>query len=100
MMLGRGYNIQGGYIFKNRFSIDARYTQLDADVNSFLNNPTFYNRPKYYTIGLSKFMSRNYGFKIQASLTYVTLGAGSVDIVGNPISNNEYITNIMTTFTF
>ncbi len=100
MMLGKGYNIQGGYIFKNRFSLDARYTQLDADVNSFLNNPTFYNRPKYYTIGLSKYLSRNYGFKIQASVTYVTLGAGSVDIIGNSISNNEFITNIMATFTF
>ncbi len=100
MMLGKGYNIQAGYIFKSKFSIDARYTQLDADVNSYLNNPKFYNRPKYYTIGLSKYLSRNYGFKIQGSLTYVKLGAGSVDIADNPISNNEFITNIMTTFTF
>lgn len=100
MMLGKGYNIQGGYIFKNRFSVDARYTQLDADVNSFLNNPTFYNRPKYYTLGLSKYLSRGYGFKIQASITYVELGAGSLDVIGKPITNNEWITNIITTFTF
>ncbi len=100
MMLGKGYNIQGGYIFKNRFSVDARYTYLDANTNSFLNNPTFYNRPKYYTLGLSKYLSRGYGFKIQASVTYVELGAGSLDVVGKPITNNEWITNIITTFTF
>jgi hypothetical protein len=100
MMLGKVYNIQAGYLFKNRISIDARYTYLKADVHSFLNNPTFYNRPKYYTLGLSKYLMRNYGFKIQGSLTYVELAPGSTDINSAPINNYELITNIMTTFTF
>jgi hypothetical protein len=100
MMLGKVYNIQAGYLFKNRISIDARYTYLKADEHSFLNNPTFYNRPKYYTIGLSKYLMRNYGFKIQGSLTYVELAPGSTDINSAPINNYELITNIMTTFTF
>ena len=43
MMLGTAYNIQLGYLFKNGFSVDGRYTQLEADDNSFLNNGTFYN---------------------------------------------------------
>jgi hypothetical protein len=100
MMLGSGYNIQAGYYFKNRISIDARYTNLRADLNSFLNNPTYYNRPNYYTFGLSKYLSRGYGFKIQASATYVELSAGSLDIFGAPLINNEWIGNIITTLSF
>ena len=56
MMLGSAYNIQMGYLFKNGFSIDSRYTHLIADENSFLNNETFYNRPNYYTLGVSKLL--------------------------------------------
>ena len=41
MMLGEGYNIQAGYVYKKKYSIDARYTHLEADQNSFLNNGTF-----------------------------------------------------------
>ena len=100
MMLGSGYNIQAGYYFKSRISIDARYTNLRADLNSFLNNPTYYNRPNYYTFGLSKYLSRGYGFKIQASATYVELAAGSLDIFGAPLINNEWIGNIITTLSF
>jgi hypothetical protein len=100
MMLGTGYNIQGGYVFKNRISLDARYTYLDADVSSFLNNPTFYNRPKYYTLGLSHYLTRGYGFKIQASVTYVKVGPGSLDAIGKPVTNNEWITNIIATISF
>ncbi|TAE90206.1 MAG: porin [Bacteroidetes bacterium] len=100
MMLGRGVNIQGGYLFRNKFSVDARYTSLNADASSFLNNPTVYNRPKYYTLGVSKYLSRGYGFKIQASITYVELGQGSLDINRLPITGNEWITNIITTFSF
>ena len=47
MILGSGFNIQAGYIFKNLFSIDARYTTLMPDDFSFLNNSSYYNRNKY-----------------------------------------------------
>lgn len=100
MMLGSGLNIQAGYFFKNRFSIDARYTTLRADVNSFLNNGTYYNRPNYYTFGIGKYLSRGYGFKIQASVTYVELSSGSFDILGKPLNNNEWIGNMIITLSF
>ena len=70
MMLGEAYNFQLGYLFKNNFSLDARYTHLKADNNSFMNNATFYNRPNYY-VGLTKLAGRNYGFKVQGSLTFI-----------------------------
>ncbi len=74
MMLGEAYNIQAGYLFKNGFSIDARYTHINSDTNSFLNNGAFFNRPNFYTLGVSKYLSRSYGAKIQASYTYVEAG--------------------------
>ena len=100
MMLGTGYNIQMGYVFKNRISVDARYTHLEADTHSFLNNGTFYNRPDYYTVGLSKYMGRGYGFKIQGSLTYVVAKPGSNDFSGVPITGNQWIMDVITSISF
>lgn len=100
MMLGVGYNIQAGYVFKNRISVDARYCHLDADEYSFMNNGTFYNRPNNYTIGVSKYLSRDYGFKIQASLTYVEAAPGSNDVEGVPMEGDEWIARVITTFAF
>jgi hypothetical protein len=97
MMLGEGFNLQMGYLFKSGFSVDARYTHLDADEHSFLNNPTFYSRPNYYTLGVSKYLARNYGAKIQADITYVD-GDNINDNNGNPIEGNEWIARIMLTF--
>ncbi|UOB16476.1 OprO/OprP family phosphate-selective porin [Abyssalbus ytuae] len=99
MMLGEGYNLQLGYLFKSGYSVDARYTHLKADTNSFLNNDTFYSRPNYYTIGLSKYLARNYGAKIQTSFTYVD-GDSINDNGGNPIDGNEWIARLMLTFSF
>ena len=98
MMLGTAYNIQLGYLFKNGFSVDGRYTHLEADDNSFLNNGTFYNRPEYYTIGFGKYLARNYGAKIQASYTYVKANPGINDLSGNPIAGDEWIARLMVTF--
>ena len=67
MMLGSGLNLQAGYIFKSLFSIDCRFTSLRPDELSFLNNSLFYNRNKYYEIGVSKYFTKNYTFKVQAS---------------------------------
>jgi hypothetical protein len=97
MMLGEGFNLQMGYLFKNGFSVDARYTHLNADEHSFLNNPTFYSRPNYYTVGVSQYLARNYGAKIQADITYVD-GDNINDNNSNPIEGNEWIARIMLTF--
>lgn len=100
MMLGEAYNFQTGYIFKNGFSVDGRYTHLKADTHSFLRNATFYNRPNYYTLGVSKYVGRNYGAKIQASFTYVDGSDGINDNAGNPIDSNEWIGRLMLTLSF
>lgn len=100
MMLGKAFNIQAGYIFKNLWSIDGRYTYIDADKHSFLNNGTFYNRPEYYTVGVSKYFARNYGIKVQGSFTYVEADQGSNGLDGNPIIGDEWIARILTSLAF
>lgn len=100
MMLGEAWNIQMGYMFKNGISVDGRYTYINSDVHSFLNNGTFYNRPYYYTLGVSKYLSRNYGAKIQADLTYVKNNGGINNNAGLPVSGNELLGRTMVTFTF
>jgi len=103
MMLGSAYNFQLGYLFKNNFSIDGRYTHLSADENSFMNNATFYNRPNYYTLGLTKLSGRNYGFKIQASLTYVDGSLGinhDNDLATDVVYNDELLFRLITTISF
>ena len=110
MMLGQGYNIQLGYVFVNRTSIDLRYSRLSADDFSFLNNNTFYNRPNHYTVGVSKYLSKRYGFKIQGSVTFVELGAGANANVASGdelepydkplVAGHEIMYRFMTTFSF
>ena len=100
MMLGEAWNVQMGYLFKNGISVDGRYTYISSDVHSFLNNGTFYNRPYYYTLGVSKYLGRNYGAKIQADLTYVKNNGGINNNAGLPVTGNEVIGRTMVTFTF
>ena len=100
MMLGEAYNIQMGYLFKSGITIDSRYTHLKADENSFLNNATFYNRPNYYTLGVGKLLGRNYGAKIQGSVTFVDGSLGTNDPGSNPISSDEILFRLITTISF
>ena len=110
LMLGSAFNLQAGYIFKNLYSADVRFTHLESDEFSFLNNGIFYNRPNYYTFGLSKYFTRNYGFKIQASITYVEVSEGSIysrqtGIPSEPYRNielmgNEIIIRLITSINF
>jgi hypothetical protein len=103
MMLGEAYNIQMGYLFKSGITIDSRYTRLKADKNSFLNNATFYNRPNYYTLGIGKLLGRNYGAKIQGSITFVdgSLGVNhDNDTVTAPVFKDELLFRLITTISF
>ena len=98
LMLGTGFNIQAGYLFTNGFSIDARYTKLQADANSFLNNATFYNRPEFYSLCASRYLGRNYGAKVQASVSWNKANAGSLTVNGKPLTGNELTAALMFTF--
>ena len=103
MMLGEAYNIQMGYLFKSGITIDSRYTHFKADDNSFLNNATFYNRPNYYTLGIGKLLGRNYGAKIQGSITLVdgSLGVNhDNDTATDVVFKDELLFRLITTISF
>ena len=103
MMIGEAYNIQMGYLFKSGITIDSRYTHLKADDNSFLNNATFYNRPNYYTLGIGKLLGRNYGAKIQGSITLVdgSLGVNhDNDTATDVVFKDELLFRLITTISF
>ena len=101
LMLGEAYNIQAGYLFKNGISVDARYTHINADTFSFLNNATFFNRPDYYTIGLTKYLTRGYGAKIQTAYTWINAGPGGInDNNGNVLPGNERLLSLILTLAF
>ncbi|MFB1023416.1 MAG: porin, partial [Vicingaceae bacterium] len=68
--------------------------------HSFLNNGTFYNRPEYYTIGVSKYFDRSYGIKVQGSFTYVDADGGINDLNSDPIGGDEWIARIITSLSF
>ena len=100
MMVGEGYNIQGGYVFKNNISIDGRFAHLKPEANSFLNNPTFNNRSHYYTLGITKYLARNYGAKIQLDCTYINAKPGSNNVNELPVNGDEILTRLITTISF
>lgn len=100
MMLGRGVNLQAGYITRSGVSIDGRYTSLQPAEYSFLNNGTFYNRPIYLTASLGKYFERNYSYSIRAALTMVELAPGANDSNGNSIEGREMLFRLITTYAF
>ena len=100
MILGDAYNIQGGFVVKNNISIDGRFSHIKPEANSFLNNATFFNRSHFYTLGITKFLSRSYGAKIQMDCTYINAKSGSNGLNGSPLNGNEIIGRVMTTITF
>jgi len=97
LILGTGINIQAGYLFQNGFSLDGRYSKLTPDTYSFLSNGTFNNRSEFYTLCVSKYLGRNYGAKLQASMSYVKVADGSFTLLGDALTGNEVQGSIMLT---
>ncbi len=70
MMIGSGFNIQGGYMFRSLWSIDGRYTHLMPDQYSYMNNDLYFNRNNIYDIGVTKYLTKSYAAKIQATVSF------------------------------
>ena len=102
MMLGSGFNIQMGYLLKSLYSLDARFSNLQSDKYSFMNNSAFYNRNQYYTIGFSKYFMKAYTYKIQASYTYVNdaMIRDLTSIENTAYQGNENILRLMVQIAF
>lgn len=77
MILGAGYNIEASYLFPKLYLVGLRYTHLDPDDNSYLNNTLYNNRHNFYEISAAKYLTRSHAIKVQASFIYTDAGKGS-----------------------
>lgn len=97
IITGSGVNVQAGYMFRKGISVDGRYAVMMPEQYSFLRNATFNLRSRYYTLCLTKYFGRNYGSKVQASLTATELLPGAISTDRTPVKGLEFIGNIMFT---
>lgn len=100
MMLGSGYNIQAGYMFPCRFSIDARYTHFDPDKSSFMHNELYFNRNNFYELGVAQYLTKSYAVKVQASVTYIDAEPGSKNINSEVMRGDELLLQAMVQISF
>jgi hypothetical protein len=98
MMTGSGFNVQAGYVFPSNWSLDIRATQLNPADYSFLRNGAFYDRPNYYTLGITHYASRWYGLKHQLSATWNSVGPDARDGSNSFLTAPEWTLRWCTTF--
>lgn len=68
MILGSGYNIQGSYMFRSLWNVGLRYTHIEPDKFSYLNNKSTYDRNDWYACSVTRWLTNSYAAKIQ--MTY------------------------------
>lgn len=98
MMNGSGFNLQAGYVLPSNWSVDVRATQLNPADFSFLRNGAFYDRPQYYTVGLTHYASRWYGLKHQLSATWNAVGPDARNHENSFLTAPEWTIRWCTTF--
>ena len=98
MMTGSGFNVQAGYVLPSNWSVDVRATQLNPADFSFLRNGAFYDRPQYYTIGLTHYASRWSGLKHQLSATWNSVGPDARNHENSFLTAPEWTVRWCTTF--
>lgn len=64
VQVGKGLNIQSGYLFKSNIEVSGRYTNIKMDENIFGNNSE-----TEYTLGVSKFVA-GHKLKVQSDISY------------------------------
>ncbi|MEM9328085.1 MAG: porin, partial [Bacteroidota bacterium] len=100
LMMGESINAQLGYTLKNSLSFDARYTWINPDEFSFLNNDTFFNRNEYYGAGVTQYFFNNTA-KIQADVQWNTTADTATGVEGIPtMGRNEVVYRILTQIQF
>jgi hypothetical protein len=100
MMLGAGFNIDASYLFPKLYSLGLRYTHLMPDDVSYMNNTLYFNRNSFYEISIARFLSRSHAVKLQASFVYIDAGKDSRTILGNLLSANEMLLQVMMQISF
>lgn len=101
MMLGEGFNIQAGYMLRSFWSFDLRYTRLNPDEYSYLNNNLYFNRRNFYDVSVSKYLTRNYAAKIQLTIGLArSNGENRTPDSAYTYDGNEWLGNLLFQFKF
>lgn len=75
VQVGKGLNIQTGYLFKNNIEISGRYTHIELDQNITGKNPE-----SQYTLGLSKYIV-GHKLKVQTDLSHLEVKNGNNELM-------------------
>jgi len=67
VQVGKGLNLQTGYLFKNNWEISGRYSHIKLD-----KNITGKNRENQYTLGVSKYIV-GHSLKVQSDISYLDI---------------------------
>lgn len=88
MNIGKGFNIQAGYLFKSNFSFAMRYSTLQSEFNS----SKFDDYNKSYTLVFTKYLSGN-NLKIQTEIGFDELKS----VLKTSTQKGNYYSQIMVT---
>lgn len=75
VQVGKAYNLQAGYLFKNNYEIASRYTHIDLD-----KTITGKNLEKQVTLGVSKYIV-GHKLKIQTDVSYLGVQGGTDELM-------------------
>jgi hypothetical protein len=71
VQIGKGLNLQTGYLFKNNIEISGRYTHIELDKTITGKNPE-----SQYTLGLSKYIV-GHKLKVQTDISHLEVTNGN-----------------------
>ena len=75
VQVGRGLNLQTGYLLTNNWEISGRYTAIELDKNITGKNPE-----NQYTLGLSKYLVEH-KLKIQTDISYLEVANNANELM-------------------
>lgn len=75
VQVGRGLNIQSGYLFKSNWEIAGRYTNVDLDEE--ITNSKARNQ---YTLGVSKYIA-GHKLKVQSDISYLNIASSTDELM-------------------
>lgn len=73
--VGKAFNLQTGYLFKNNYEIAARYTQLELNKSITGDNPE-----NQVTLGVSKYLV-GHKLKVQSDVSYLNVHGGTNEVM-------------------
>ncbi len=82
-------------MLRSLWGFDLRYTRLCPDKYSYLNNNLYNNRHHFYDVGVSKYLTRNYAAKIQATVGLARTNGECRTPDGKTFEGNEWTANII-----